>query len=114
MPEPVQEVVLIEHKEMDPMLTKLVGRAIKGNAWSAAHEYVEERYNGTQLAYAVHYLREKQMDHMPPADADYQDMQGPVIEHDQAGAAPVVQESNSQPSSKVEEPPVMEEEVWYE
>ncbi|MDV0844457.1 MULTISPECIES: recombinase RecT [Gammaproteobacteria] len=114
VPEPVQEVVLIEHKEMDPMLTKLVGRAIKGNAWSAAHEYVEERYKGTQLAYAVHYLREKQMDHMPPADADYQDMQGPVIEHDQAGAAPVVQESNSQPSSKVEEPPVMEEEVWYE
>ena len=63
------EVVLIEHKELDSRLNKLVDRAINAKAWSAAHEYVNSRYNGTQLAYAVHFLREKEMGHMPPVEA---------------------------------------------
>ena len=67
-------VVLIEHKELDSSLNKLVDRAINAKAWSAAHEYVKSRYSGTQLAYAVHFLREKEMGHMPPVEGDYQDM----------------------------------------
>lgn len=107
------EVVLIEHKELDPTLNTLVGRAVKANAWSAAHEYVQDRYKGTQLAYAVHFLREKEMDHMPPVEADYQDMQTPVSDQVQAGAEPVVQHGHSQPTNVVEQPPELEEAEWF-
>ncbi len=37
-----QEPLAIEHKELDPILTKLANRAIAENAWSAAHEYVKD------------------------------------------------------------------------
>lgn len=108
------DVVLIEHKELDPTLTTLVGRAVKANAWSAAHEYVHERYKGTQLAYAVHFLREKEMDHMPPVEVTYQEMQTPVSDHRQAEAGPVVQQVHSQPTHAVEVPPELEEAEWYQ
>lgn len=108
------EVVLIEHKELDSRLNKLVDRAINAKAWSAAHEYVNSRYNGTQLAYAVHFLREKEMGHMPPVEGDYQDMQTPVSDHGQAEAGPVVQQGHSQPTHAVEPPPELEEAEWYE
>ena len=107
-------VVLIEHKELDSRLNKLVDRAINAKAWSAAHEYVNSRYSGTQLAYAVHFLREKEMDHMPPVEGDYQNMQTPVSDHGQAEAGPEVQQGHSQPTHAVEPPPELEEAEWYE
>ncbi len=67
-----QEPLAIEHKELDPILTKLANRAIAENAWSAAHEYVKGRYEGSELQYATQFLRDKEMDQMEPPKPDYQ------------------------------------------
>lgn len=68
-PEPLP----IEHTELDPILTKLANRAIAENAWSAAHEYVKGRYSGSELQYAIQFLREKEMDQMEPPKPNYQE-----------------------------------------
>ncbi|NRN29252.1 phage recombination protein Bet [Photorhabdus heterorhabditis] len=68
-----QEPLAIEHKELDPILTKLANRAIAEKAWSAAHEYVKGRYEGSELQYATQFLREKEMDQMEPPKPDYQE-----------------------------------------
>ncbi|MFV3236230.1 recombinase RecT, partial [Klebsiella pneumoniae] len=76
-----QEPLAIEHKELDPILTKLANRAIAENAWSAAHEYVKGRYEGSELQYATQFLRDKEMDQMEPPKPDYQEA------HEQESAA---------------------------
>ncbi|NVK74578.1 MAG: phage recombination protein Bet [Oceanospirillaceae bacterium] len=68
-----QEPLAIEHKELDPILTKLANRATAEKAWSAAHEYVKGRYEGSELQYATQFLREKEMDQMEPPKPDYQE-----------------------------------------
>lgn len=68
-----QEPLVIEHKELDPILTKLANRAIAEKAWSAAHEYVKGRYQGSELQYATQFLREKEMDQMEPPKTEYQE-----------------------------------------
>lgn len=108
------EVVLIEHKELDPTLITLVRRAAKANAWSAAHEYVQERYKGSQLDYAVHFLREKELDHMPPVETNYQDVQAPVDIQRQAEVEPVVQQDHSQLTESAEPLPELDASEWYE
>lgn len=67
-----QEPLVIEHKELDPILNKLVNRAIAEKAWSAAHEYVKGRYKGTELNYAIQFLRDQEIDNMEPPKLDYQ------------------------------------------
>ncbi|NMU26896.1 phage recombination protein Bet, partial [Vibrio parahaemolyticus] len=58
----------LEHKKkMDPLLKQLADRAIAQNAWSATHEYVESRFSGAELEYAVQYLRDAEIDSMEPA-----------------------------------------------
>ncbi|MBT1569790.1 phage recombination protein Bet, partial [Klebsiella pneumoniae] len=58
----------LEHKKkMDPLLKQLADRAIVQNAWSATHEYVESRFSGAELEYAVQYLRDAEIDSMEPA-----------------------------------------------
>lgn len=67
-----QEPLAIEHKELDPLLTKLTNRAIAENAWSAAYEYVKGRYEGSELQYATQFLREKEMGQIEPPKPDDQ------------------------------------------
>ena len=80
-----EEVALVEHKELDPMLNKLTERAIKSNAWEAAHQYVEERYSGTKQKYAVQKLREAQLDQMEPPKVDYRELQQESSQADNDG-----------------------------
>ena len=47
---------------LDPVLAKLASRAIAGQAWVAAHDYVKSRYRGAELDYAIRFLREKELE----------------------------------------------------
>jgi len=74
------ETLSVEHKALDPLLNKLVSRASAKNAWSAAHEYVKGRYTGSELLYAVQFLREKEMDSLEsplPPNHEVQEPQEP-------------------------------------
>jgi len=53
-----------DHHHLDSILEKLSVRAIKANAWAAAHEYINTRYHGDELKYAMNFLRDKEMDSM--------------------------------------------------
>ena len=105
-----QEPLAIEHKELDPILTKLANRAIAEKAWSAAHEYVKGRYEGSELQYATQFLREKELDQMEPPKPDYQETheQEPIIAGGPANAKPGADEVP--PLSDVDMIPVAEEE----
>ena len=92
-----QEPLAIEHKELDPILTKLANRAIAEKAWSAAHEYVKGRYEGSELQYATQFLREKELDQMEPPKPDYQE----THEQEPAAGGSV----NAEPGAN-EEPPL--------
>lgn len=61
-----QQIVKIDHKKLDPFLQRLVSRAIKQNAWSAAHQYIAERFQGSELVYATQFLRDEELDAMEP------------------------------------------------
>lgn len=65
------EVMYLEHKELDPILTQLANRALNDNAWSAAHEYIKSRYKGTEFEYAKQFLRDKEIDCMSPPSNTY-------------------------------------------
>ncbi|HIC4720815.1 TPA: recombinase RecT, partial [Salmonella enterica subsp. enterica serovar Minnesota] len=97
-----QEPLAIEHKELDPILTKLANRAIAENAWSAAHEYVKGRYEGSELQYATQFLRDKEMDQMEPPKPDYQEA------HEQESAAGG--SANAEPGAE-EMPPLSDEDM---
>lgn len=99
-----QEPLVIEHKELDPILTKLANRAIAEKAWSAAHEYVKGRYEGSELQYATHFLREKEMDQMEPPKTDYPEA------HDQEFAA--VGSANTEPGAGYV-PPFSDEDMLH-
>lgn len=52
---------VINHQKIDPVLEKLVSRAVMQNAWAAAHQYAESRFSGSELDYAKEYLQEKEL-----------------------------------------------------
>lgn len=52
----------IDHKKIDPLLHKLVERAIKQNAWGTAHDYVAQRFSGDELTYATQYLSNAELE----------------------------------------------------
>ncbi|MFC6674302.1 phage recombination protein Bet [Marinobacterium aestuariivivens] len=68
----------IDHQKMDPILQKLATRAVQANAWSAAHQYAEERFKGAELEYATQFLRDRELDAMEPPEPNYgnQDAEG--------------------------------------
>ena len=103
--------LLIEHKEMDPMLNKLAERAVKAHAWSAAQQYVAERYSGTQLGYALQFLQQMEHNHMSSADANT----APADPTLQPTTPPVALEQPD-PLEPVEAPPVidMDGADWYQ
>ncbi|AKZ86627.1 TPA: phage recombination protein Bet [Escherichia coli] len=98
-----QEPLAIEHKELDPILIKLANRAIAENAWSAAHEYLKGRYEGSELQYATQFLREKEMDQMEPPKPDYQEA------HEQASTAGG--SANAEPVAAEVVPPLSDEDM---
>ncbi|NMU33435.1 phage recombination protein Bet, partial [Vibrio parahaemolyticus] len=77
-------------------------RAIAENAWSAAHEYVKGRYEGSELQYATQFLRDKEMDQMEPPKPDYQEA------HEQESAAGG--SANAEPGAE-EMPPLSDEDM---
>lgn len=70
-----QEQVTFDNTKMNVLLDKLSVRAEQSSAWAAAQEYVQDRYKGQELEYAINYLREKEIDAMPiPKDLVEEDV----------------------------------------
>lgn len=94
-----EQPLQIDHKKMDPLLQKLASRALQQNAWSAAQQYVEERFKGQELIYATQFLRDRELDAMDPPEPEYE------------GNHTFVDESSpeqSAPEQDAEQPPMME------
>lgn len=62
----------IDRKSIDPVLAKLSARAQAANAWTAAHQYVSDRFAGAERDYAIQYLRDIELSLMdrPPIEYD--------------------------------------------
>lgn len=74
------ELEAVAHRALDPILNKLACRAIAENAWSAAHEYVKERYAGAAREYAVRFLQEKELERIEPPRSDVRAAADPADE----------------------------------
>lgn len=87
----------IRQKELDPLLSKLARRAMAEKAWSVAHEYVKGRYNGTELEYALQFLREKELSYMDPPKSDEREevLSGDVSAENKAQDAPRLSNENT-------------------
>lgn len=55
-PQPVLELALADKERLAPFLKKLASRALQQNAWSAAEQYVEERFKGAEKDHALQFL----------------------------------------------------------
>lgn len=96
----------IDHKKMDPILQQLASRAVKQQAWSAAHQYAEERFKGQELEYATQFLRDRELDAMEPLNPNYGEQQAKA-----EGNATFIPAESRQSSS--EEPPIPEEDDFF-
>lgn len=76
----------VEHPELDPILDKLVERALSRNAWAAGYEYVKDRYHGTEQEYAVRYLRKREADAIDVSETD-QKVEPQNVHKDEAAPA---------------------------
>lgn len=63
---PASAPLQIDHKKMEPFLQRIVGRAMADGSWGTAREYVENRFDGAELEYAIQYLRDAELDAMDP------------------------------------------------
>jgi len=96
----------IDHKKMDPILQQLANRAVKQNAWSAAHQYAGERFQGAELEYATQFLRDRELDVMEPLNTNYGEQ-----EAEGEGNATYIPAEGRQSGS--EEPPLPEEDDFF-
>lgn len=57
------------------MLQQLLNRTLPNQTWNVARQYVEQRFTGENLERARTFLNDKQMEHMPTPEHDYEAMQ---------------------------------------
>ncbi len=102
----------IDHKKMDPILQKLASRAVQANAWSAAHQYAEERFKGAELEYAVQFLRDRELDAMEPPVRTAEELKA-ELEAESAKSGGNSTFTDEQSSESAEQPPLPGEDDFF-
>ena len=53
-----QDIPLVEHGELDPILNNVIQRAIDEGSWEAAKDWVKGKFESSQQRYALHKIEE--------------------------------------------------------
>jgi hypothetical protein len=103
---PLQHQKPVDHQKMAPVLEKLVSRALAQNAWSAAYQYIESRFSGSELEYASQYLQEKELGSL---DVPKQLEQVEEVQAQEAEIAETVADEQEPPTAQADEENLQEQ-----